>query len=48
MNGFSLYIEPPSYVQVIDLCTIRSEIIHVSPKKKRFCIAVPFDLMSQF
>ena len=35
------------HVQAIDLCTFRSEIIHVSPKT-RFCIAVPIDLTSQF
>ena len=34
------------YVQVIDLCTFRSEIIHLSPKM-RFCIAAPLDLTSQ-
>ena len=31
----------------IDLCTFCSEIIRVSPKI-RFCIAVPFELTSQF
>ena len=33
--------------KVIDLCTFRSEIIHDSPEI-RFCIAVRFDLTSQF
>ena len=44
MGRFSQYV---SYVQVIDLCTFRSEIIYVGPKI-RFCIAIPFDLTSRF
>ena len=35
------------YVQVIDLCTFRSEMIHDRPKI-RFRVAVPFNLTSQF
>ena len=36
---FSFDIFQQVYVQAIDLCTFRSEIIHISPKI-RFCIAV--------
>ena len=44
MGTFSVFdIFQQVYVQVIDLCTFRSEIIHVSPKIRVF-IAVPSDL----
>ena len=44
---FDIFQQVHVYLEIIDLCAFRLEIIHVS-LKERLCIPVPFDLTAQF